>query len=309
MPVAGHILAIVGPTASGKSSMGIEIAGAVGGMIIGADSRQVYRYMDIGTAKPTHEDRSRVSHHLIDVIDPSEEYSLGLFVPQARRAIDDGLSRDKVPIVVGGTGQYVWGLLEGWDVPTIPPDSSFRASIQRRLEREGLEPLVKELEARAPATAQRVDLKNPRRVMRALELAHQGSNGGLRSPSRTPPPFDTTIIGLTLERSELYNRINLRTAAMIEAGWVGEVEKLIRMGYGPELPSMSSLGYREIAEFLRGDRTLEDAIDAIKKKTRRFARQQYAWFRLNDERIRWFESTGIGFEQAIDYAKDSLGVA
>jgi len=306
---AGHVIAIVGPTASGKSSLAMEFADAVNGEIIGADSRQVYRHMDIGTAKPTLNDRLRVQYHLIDIVDPDNDYSLALFVRQARETINAVLSRDRVPIVVGGTGQYVWGLLEGWDVPNVPPDESLRALLQERFERDGIEALVRELETLAPTAAGRIDKKNPRRVIRALELAHQNGEEEAAAQSRTPPEFDLTIIGLTLERSDLYDRINGRTDAMFEAGWVGEVERLIGMGYGLELPSMSSLGYREISEFLKGDRTLEDAIDAIKQKTRRFARQQYAWFRLNDERIRWFGSTPSDFGDAINYVKDSLGVA
>ncbi len=286
----------------------MQLAEAADGEIIGADSRQVYRYMDIGTAKPPPSHRLQVQHHLIDMIEPDEDYSLALFVRQARETIRTILSQGRVPIVVGGTGQYVWGLLEGWNVPDVPPDDSLRASLRDRLERNGIEVLVNELEKIAPAAASRVDLKNPRRVVRALELAHQIGDD-VQPSSRTPPPFDITIIGLTLDRAHLYDRINARTDAMFEAGWVGEVEKLMRMGYEPDLPSMSSLGYREISEFLAGDRTLEEAIETTKKKTRRFARQQYAWFRLNDERIRWFQSDNHGFDEAAEYARKSLGVA
>lgn len=304
---APHVVVIVGPTASGKSNLAIEVAEAVNGEIIGADSRQVYRYLDIGTAKPTTNDRSRVRHHLIDIVDPDEDYSLALYVRQARETIDSILARDSVPIVVGGTGQYVWGLLEGWDVPNVPPNESLRASLQERLEYKGLKVLVEELGVIAPIAAARVDLKNPRRVIRALELAHQNDDEEVASPSRTPPPFDFTIIGQTLERSDLYARINSRTDAMFKAGWVGEVERLVGMGYGRELPSMSSLGYREISEFLKSERTLEDAIDAIKQKTRRFARQQYAWFRLGDERIQWFKSNRDSFNAAVEYARSRMG--
>jgi tRNA dimethylallyltransferase len=160
-----------------------------------------------------------------------------------------------------------------------------------------------ELEQMAPSVAARIDLKNPRRVVRALEIAHRHGGEHVASPSRTPPPFDFTAIGLTLERAKLYDRLNARTDVMFEDGWVGEVAMLQKMGHGPELPSMSSLGYLEIFEVLSGDRTLEDAAETIKRKTRRFARKQYAWFRLNDERIRWFESTRSGFDEAVDYAK------
>ena len=303
-----NVLAIVGPTASGKSRLGMEIAQSVGGEIIGADSRQVYRHMDIGTAKPPLDDRQRVRHHLIDIIDPSDDYSVALYVRQAREAIEDVLERGSVPIVVGGTGQYVWALLEGWDVPEVSPDSLLRAQFQERLNRNGLADLVRELEETAPAAAERIDLANPRRVIRALELALQAPGGEPAAPTRTPPPFQPTIIGVYVDRARLYDRINVRVDAMFEAGWVGEVRKLLDMGYSTELPSMSSLGYQEICEFLRGDRAVEDAVDSIKSKTRRFARQQGAWFRSNDERIRWFP-TGErhGFVQAVEYASESVG--
>ena len=303
-----NVLAVVGPTASGKSRLGMEIAQSVGGEIIGADSRQVYRHMDIGTAKPPLDDRQRIRHHLIDIIDPSEEYSVALYVRQAREAIEDVLERGSVPIVVGGTGQYVWALLEGWNVPEVSPDPSLRAHFQERLDQNGLADLVRELEKTAPSAAKRIDLANPRRVIRALELALQAPSGEPAAPTRTPPPFQPTIIGVDVDRARLYDRINARVDAMFEAGWVGEVRKLLDMGYSTELPSMSSLGYREICEFLRGERTVEDAVDSIKSKTRRFARQQGAWFRSNDERIRWFR-TGErhGFVQAVEYASESVG--
>ena len=308
MSVAGQdkVLAIVGPTASGKSRLGMEIAESEGGEIIGADSRQIYRHMDIGTAKPSLEDRRRVRHHLIDIIAPSDEYSVALYVRQAREAISYVLDRGGVPIVVGGTGQYVWALLEGWNVPEVPPDPSLREELNDRLSRDGLTDLVEELRRVAPATAERVDLANPRRVTRALELAHRATDGEPEVPSRTSPPFQATTIGITTDRASLYDRINARVDAMFEAGWVGEVRKLQEMGFGPELPSMSSLGYREISEHLNGERTLDDAIEVIKGKTRRFARQQGNWFRAGDERIRWFPNEPECLEEAVRCATQAL---
>lgn len=309
MPSArqANVLAIVGPTASGKSRLGMEIAQSVGGEIIGADSRQVYRHMDIGTAKPPIGDRQRVRHHLVDIIDPPDEYSVALYIRQARKAISDVLSRSGVPIVVGGTGQYVWALLEGWNVPEVSPNPLLREELQARMAREGLPTLVKDLEQTAPAAAKRVDLANPRRVIRALELALQNPNNELEEPKRTPPPFQATVIGIEVERATLYDRINARVDAMFEVGWVEEVERLLSMGFGPDLPAMSSLGYREICEYLRGEATLKDAVETIKTKTRRFARQQGAWFRTNDERIRWFSGEREGLDQAVEHACDSVG--
>ena len=309
MPPVGqpNVLAIVGPTASGKSRLGMETAQSVGGEIVGADSRQVYRHMDIGTAKPPAEDRQRVRHHLIDIIDPSDDYSVALYVRQAREAISDILNRGSIPIVVGGTGQYVWALLEGWNVPEVSPDPSLREELQERLSRNGLADLVEELRRVAPKAAMRVDLANPRRVIRALELAYQTTDGEPEEPTRTPPPFQATVIGIEIDRAWLYERINARVDAMFEAGWVGEVERLLDMGFGPQLPAMSSLGYWEICEYLQGKVTLEDAVETIKTKTRRFARQQGAWFRTSDERIRWFSGERGCLDRAVEYACDSVG--
>lgn len=300
-----HVLTIVGPTASGKSKLAMAIAESIGGEIIGADSRQVYRHMDIGTAKPTRDDRERVPHHLIDVVDPDEDYSVALFTLQARRAIQCVLERGRLPIVAGGTGQYVWALLEGWNVPDAPPDEPFRRFLHDRMAKEGLSSLVRDLEEVAPAVASRVDLANPRRVIRALELAHNPTNREPRHPPRTPPPFESTVIGLTLDRERLYERIDARADAMFAAGWIGEVENLARMGFGPDLPSMSGHGYREICALLRGEQTIDETIEEVKRRTRRFARQQRAWFRASDERIRWFPSTPAGFDDAISYAREA----
>lgn len=307
MPPDGRpsVVAIVGPTASGKSRLGMEIAQNVGGEIIGADSRQVYRHMDIGTAKPPLRDRESVRHHLVDIIDPDDDYSVALYVRQAREAILDVLQRG-VPIVVGGTGQYVWALLEGWNVPEVPPDRLLRAELQERIARCGLPAIAKELEETAPSVARRVDLSNPRRVVRALELARRSAGDQAALPTRTPPAFQMTIIGLTLDRERLFTRVDARVESMFEAGWVGEVRNLLDMGFGPELPAMSSLGYREICELLREDRTLEDTIHTIKQKTRRFIRHQGAWFRSNDERIRWFLGERDGFDRAVEYASESV---
>ena len=192
-----NVLAIVGPTASGKSRLGMEIAQSVGGEIIGADSRQVYRHMDIGTAKPPLDDRQRIRHHLIDIIDPSDDYSVALYVRQAREAIEDVLERGSVPIVVGGTGQYVWALLEGWNVPEVSPDPSLRAQLQERLNRSGLADLVGELEKTAPSAAERIDLANPRRVIRALELPFRPLAANRRLQHERRHPFSRRLSGFT----------------------------------------------------------------------------------------------------------------
>ena len=316
-----RLLAIVGPTAAGKSALAIRLAQRLGGEIVSADSRQVYRYMDIGTGKPSAEDRRTVPHHLINVVDPDEEYSLALFLRQAWEAIQSIQARSKLPILVGGAGQYIWGLLEGWQVPGVPPDPGLRSRLEERARAEGAAALHKELAALNPNAAGRIDARNLRRVIRALEVhyasADAGASGSKKSrgassvsavesslqgryadpPGRTPPGHQTLVLGLTLERSALYRRIDDRVDGMIESGWVGEVRLLLERGYGPELPSLSSLGYKELAQHLEGKLSLDEAASQIKHRTHRFARQQHAWFRPTDERISWSDA-GEGLDRA-----------
>ena len=300
------LVAVVGPTATGKSALGIRIARQVDGEIVSADSRQVYRHMDIGTAKPSADQLSAVPHHLIDVVDPDEEYSLALFLRDARRAIGDILRRSRVPVVVGGAGQYMWGLLEGWQVPEVPPAGPLRRELEARAEADGAESLHRELAAVDPTAAGRIDPRNVRRVVRALEVFHLGQGGGPDGPGREAPPFEAIIVGLTLDRNELDRRTDERVDSMIESGWLAEVRALLDLGYDLDLPSMSGLGYEELGRRLRGELSQDEAVDAIKRRTRRFARQQHGWFRLSDARIRWFQATEAGLDDAAEYVSAAL---
>ena len=297
------MLAVVGPTAVGKSALALRLAPLLDGEIVGADSRQVYRYMDVGTAKPSPDDRARVVHHMLDVVDPDEEFSLALYLRQARAVIDRIQAGGRVPIVVGGTGQYVRALLDGWSVPEVPPDAALREELEARVEREGVEALHRELAALDPETAARLDPRNPRRIIRRLEVL-RSSAAAERGDQR---PLDAVVIGLTLERDALYRRVDDRVDDMLRAGWVGEVERLLTRGYGLDLPSMSSIGYREIADHLSGGPSLDETAREIERRTRRLARQQYAWFRLDDERIRWFDAQPEGIDAAVAHATAALG--
>ena len=301
--VQDRLLAIVGPTGVGKSDLAVRLAMGFGGEIVNADSRQVYRHMDIGTAKPSPEVRAVVNHHLIDVVDPDEDYNLGLFLKQAPSAIEDIQGRSRLPIMVGGTGQWVWALLEGWQVPQVPPDPPLRRSLEERASREGFMALHGELSRLNPREAGRIDPRNVRRVIRALEVAHSPSSqtNGFEQPRKHPPSYRVSVLGLTLDRPELYRRIDDRVDRMVKSGWIEEVRGLLDSGYSPPLPSLSGLGYGELVRYLANDMTLEAALERIKHRTHRFARHQYAWFRPSDRRIQWFDA-----DTGLDEAEDSV---
>ena len=290
------LVAIVGPTAAGKSSLALELCQTLNGEIISADSRQVYCYMDIGTAKPSKEEQAIVPHHLIDVVNPDEDFSLALYQSKALAAINDIQRRKKTAFLVGGSGLYVWALLEGWRIPPVPPDPVLRHELEARAKVEGGEKLYNELKQTDPTAAERIDPRNVRRVIRALEVSLQGTPF---SQLQVKHPFvDYVIIGLTTDRANLYRRIDDRVDNMIKRGLVAEVEHLVARGYGFDLPSMSGLGYKQIGLYLQGKTDLPTAIQQIKFDTHSFARHQYNWFRLKDKRINWFEA-GIDTNQAI----------
>ncbi len=284
-----RLVAIVGPTAIGKSRLGICLAQEFNGEIISADSRQVYRYMDIGTGKPSRQELSLVPHHLIDIINPDDDFSLAQYQELAYRAIDDTQQRDKLALLVGGSGLYVWAVLEGWAIPKVPPDPEFRRSLEEKAARGGWNELYQELMRVDPMAAQRIDPRNVRRVIRALEVSRYAGMPFSQLQRKKTPSFAALIIGLTTERAELYRRIDLRIDRMIEQGLVDEVRALVNRGYDLSLPAMSSLGYKQIGMFLKGELTLAAAIQQIKFATHRFVRQQYNWFRLSDSRIQWFD--------------------
>jgi tRNA dimethylallyltransferase len=280
----------------GKSELALVLGREFDAEIVSADSRQVYRYLDIGTAKPTPQQRSLVPHHLIDIVNPDEDFSLATYKDLAYAAINDIQCRGKLPLLVGGSGLYVRAVLEGWSIPQVPPN----AQIRQELEARGSDALFRELRELDPEAAREIDPRNLRRVIRALEVCRSTGRRFSELRKRNPPDFETLIIGLTMERAELYRRIDSRVDRMIEAGLVEEVRRLISRGYALDLPSMSSVGYREIGRFLDGDVDLPDAIQRIKHETHRFARHQYAWFRLNDERIHWLETNEAMADQALE---------
>ena len=284
-----RLVAIVGPTGVGKSQLALRLAHNFNGELVSADSRQVYRFMNIGTAKPVPQELSLVPHHLIDIVNPDEDFSLAQYQQLAYKAIENIQRQDKLALLVGGRGLYVWSVLEGWGIPEIPPDPEFRYSLERRAVEVGKAKLYQELMQVDPVAAQRIDPRNVRRTIRALEVCRNTEIPFSQLQYKQAPPFDILIIGLTTDRAELYRRIDLRVDEMIEKGLVAEVKKLLDMGYDLNLPAMSGIGYKQIGMFLRGELTLVAATQQIKFETHRFVRHQYAWFRLKDERIHWFD--------------------
>jgi len=264
--------------------------------IINADSRQVYRYMDIGTAKPTAEEQQQVPHHLLELLNPDQDFSLGVFVTRAKSAEEGIRSRGRLPLLVGGTGQYIWALLEGWNVPEIPPDEGFRRAKAREAAEIGSWALHHELEAVDPLRASQIDFRNVRRVIRALEIFHVTGQKPSDISDRTTPVRDSLVIGLTLERRELYARIDRRVDHMMAAGFLDEVRRLAAMGYRLGTGPLDSLGYRELGQYLSAVLSLEEAVQRTKFQTHRLARRQYTWFKLADPRIHWLNAADPALE-------------
>jgi tRNA dimethylallyltransferase len=282
-----HVVAVVGPTGVGKSALTLRLAQDFQGEIISADSRQIYRNLDIGTAKPTTAEQSLAPHHLIDIVNPDETFSLAQYRELVYRTVDKIVLKGHLPLIVGGSGLYVWAVLEGWQIPPVAPDFNLRKRLEARATRGEKENLYEELKQIDAKAAGRIDPHNIRRVIRALEISY---NLGLSpKPTKTGTPFDNFIIGLTAKRETLYQRIDERVESMVSRGLVEEVRKLTAEGYGLDLPSMSGIGYRQIRAFLEGTVSLDEAVQQVKNESHRLVRQQYNWFKLKDDRIHWFD--------------------
>ncbi len=301
-----RVLALVGPTATGKTALAIQLAQLLGGEVVNADSRQVFRHMDIGTAKPTPAERAAAPHHLLDLVEPDEPFTLADYLDRARAAIAEIAARGRLPIVVGGTGLYVRALVRGFDVPRVPPDLALRAELEALAAAGGPPALLARLSRLDPAGAGAVDPRNPQRLVRAIEVAEATSrtamddagrsadDAGLFAPNHVPrddaPRYHACLIGLTGERALLHARADRRMDAMLAAGFPDEVAALYGRGYGPDLPAFSALGYREVGEYVRGLRSLDDAAQATKWATHRFIRRQLTWFRREQD-LHWLDIT------------------
>ncbi len=309
-PSLPTLVVIVGPTAVGKTALSLSLAEVAGGEIVSADSRQVYRGMDIGTAKVTPEEQARIPHHMIDVVNPDDTLSLAQFQEMAYTAIDDIVGRERVPILVGGTGQYVMAVVEGWQVPRVAPDDDLRCELYSQAEEEGIEALHARLCSLDPAAAERIDPRNVRRVVRALEVCLLSGRPISEQQKKSPPPYHVLMIGLARPRPDLYQRIDQRVEDMIEAGLEAEVQKLVAEGYGFDLPAMSGVGYGQFAPYLAGEATLAEVVREIQRATRRFVRHQSNWFRSGDARIRWWDAAQVPTgQESLLKALDGLDAA
>ncbi len=304
LPLTKRLVVLVGPTAVGKTATAIQLAERLGAEIISADSRYLYRGLDIGTAKPTPAERARVPHHLIDVTAPDQPWSLAEYQSAALAAIAAVHARDRVPLLVGGTGQYIKCLTEGWEIPPGAPSGEVRVELEADLARGGVVALAERLTALDPESATRVDLRNPRRVVRALEVALTTGGSFVAQRRKSPPPFNILTLGLTLPRPALYARIDARVDAMLDAGFVDEVKNLVAQGYVWELPAMSALGYKQIGQYLRGECDLPEAARQIKRATRQFVRRQANWFKPADPLIKWFPATDTVVDELMAYIQN-----
>lgn len=273
------LVTVVGPTAVGKSALGLALAERLDGEIVSADSRQVYIGLDIGTAKPTLDERRAVRHHLVDIVAPDEDFSLARYQDLARAAIADIAGRGRLPLLVGGTGQYLAAVLEGWSIPRVAPHPGLRVALEAEARTAGAAALHARLAQVDPVAAQAIPATNVRRVIRALEVYQVTGEPISAQQTKHASPYRAITLWLTLPAAELYHRIDDRVDAMIRAGLLDEVRRLIAHGYGWELPALSSLGYREFQSYFAGEATLEEAVQRLKYNTHAFARRQPAWFR------------------------------
>ncbi|HEY3474156.1 MAG TPA: tRNA (adenosine(37)-N6)-dimethylallyltransferase MiaA [Anaerolineales bacterium] len=284
------LVLIIGPTAVGKTEIAIQLAERLpaGGEIVSADSRLFYRGMDIGTAKPTHEEQARVPHHLIDIADPDQILSLAVFQQKAHEAINDIHTRNKIPFLVGGTGQYIRAVSEGWNPPEVEPDERLRGELEIMKEERGAHWLYEKLRSLDPVAAEKIDPRNYRRTIRALEVIMTTGRRFSEQRGQSESPYRLITVGLIRPRAELYERVDRRIDLMFANGFLDEVRALLAKGYSPSLPTMSAIGYRECIRVINGEITEEQAKAEIRRVTRVFVRRQANWFKETDPAIRWF---------------------
>ncbi|MBI5825208.1 MAG: tRNA (adenosine(37)-N6)-dimethylallyltransferase MiaA [Chloroflexi bacterium] len=283
------LILIVGPTAVGKTELAIQLAEQLNGEIISADSRLFYRGMDIGTAKPSREELARVPHHLIDIVNPDETLSLAVFQQKARDAIAEIHSRNHLPFLVGGTGQYIRAVTEGWMPPEVTPNAKMRDELERMKEQNSPYWLHDKLRVLDPQAAEKIDARNYRRTIRALEVIFTTGRKFSDQRGRGDSPYHLITVGLIRPRAELYQRVDERIDMMFANGFIDEVKSLLDKDYSPALPGMSAIGYRECVRVIKGELSTEQAKAEMKRVTRIFVRRQANWFKESDPQIRWFD--------------------
>lgn len=271
------LIVILGPTASGKTDLSLKLAAKFKSEIVSADSRQVYRGMDLGTDKVPPKIRKKIPHHLIDLLNPDQPFTLGIFKKKALAAIHDILKRGKIPFLVGGTGLYLRSLTQNYQIPALPPNPKLRARLEKEAQKKGTEFLHQKLKKLDPKTAAKIHPRNLRYLIRALEIILTTQK--TKKERRGKPLFAVFSIGIKWPREVLYERIEKRVDEQVKNGLLEETKRLLAQGYSEKLPSMSSLGYRELARYLKGELTWEEAVLLIKKNTRHYARRQITWFR------------------------------
>lgn len=294
---------IVGPTAVGKTCLAIALAQKFDGEVINADSRQVYLGMDVGTAKPTPAERAAAPHHLLDLLEPSDHFGLGSFLALAKKALAEIRDRNNLAIVCGGAGQYIWGLVEGADPPQVPPDPAFREAMEQEAQALGDEAMHRRLQEIDPERAAALDPRNVRRVIRALEIFRATNHKPSEYQRQHPAVSDALVIGLTIDRKALYERIDARVDQMMEDGFLVEVKRLISDGYPAGEAALASPGYRELGQHLAGELSLDEAVARTKTQTHRLARRQYTWFKPSDRRITWLDA---GAPDVVDEAAEAV---
>lgn len=303
------IIAIAGPTAVGKTKFAIDIAENFSGEIVSCDSMQLYKYMNIGSAKPTEEEQKRAVHHLIDFLNPWEEFSVARYQELAKTAIKEIFKRGRIPIISGGTGLYLNSLLYDMDFSSVPGDFSYRKQLEKMAEEEGSLYLHQMLKAQDLQAAEAIHPNNTKKIIRALERLKEGEGHirQFRDATNATKDYDVLLIGLTRNRDELYDRINKRVDTLINKGLVNEVQALMDMGLTRENISMKGIGYKEIMDYLLGLCTLEDAIDTVKKNTRHYAKKQLTWFRRYDK-MRWYNISDYKSEEStLEAIKEWVG--
>jgi tRNA dimethylallyltransferase len=300
------LILIIGPTAVGKTELAMELAERLNGEIVSADSRLFYRGMDIGTAKPTRQEQNRVPHHLIDIADPDEILSLAVFQQKAREAIADIHTRNKIPFLVGGTGQYIRAVTEGWTPPEVTPDERLRGELEKMKDKSGVYWLYEKLKELDPGAAEKIDPRNYRRTIRALEVILTTGRRFSEQRGQSESPYSLITIGLSRPRAELYERVDQRIEIMFASGFLEEVRSLLAKGYSPSLPTMSAIGYREGVRVINGEQSEEQAKAEMRRITRVFVRRQANWFKESDPNIRWFRVEEGVVEEIQAYITTSL---